>query len=172
MGDSFCSGFCLFIRDTNNDLKASTAFDKGEQGFILASSFTNDAIQFPVTEGGPGVDMMRAAFDGFALRRTGSGADMGFCLLLLWLLREVLIGDIGDITAFDVAVEGGGGNGPFTGPASRLGPLLFSGGRHNPEQSEPSSGEGALWSQPPYEGIGRAGLHCRWRREQSQFDGQ
>lgn len=42
---------------------------------------------------------------------------MGFCLLLLWLLREVLIGDIGDITAFDVAIEGGGGNGPFTGPA-------------------------------------------------------
>lgn len=70
-----------------------------------------------MTEGGPGVDMMRAAFDGFALGRTGSGADMGFCLLLLWLLREVLIGDIGDITAFDVAIEGGGGNGPFTGPA-------------------------------------------------------
>ena len=59
----------------------------------------------------------RAAFDGFALGRTGSRADMGFCLLLLWLLREVLIGDIGDITAFDVAIEGGGGNGPFTGPA-------------------------------------------------------
>lgn len=96
------SGFQL-----ENDFISGFSFGEGQEGFIMASAFANDAVYFPMARSLPLVDMFGALLYADALRGPLGLFDLVVCALAFGLFPKVLVGDFRDEALVYVAVEGG-----------------------------------------------------------------